>query len=129
MQSHLSEYFIVVVRLCHQLLKFTKKPALGRLVSFPSDSDLRNYQLELDRWSSTIREEVALLMSQNIKEQSSSLKALLKFSDSESHRRKVKAHVRVLDACSTFDHQRTWKRSESVVYNYNVFQHLPNNQF
>ena len=128
LQSHLSEYFIVVVRLCHQLLKFTRKSTLERLVSFPSDSDMRNYQLELDRWSSTIREEVALLMGQSIKEQSSSLKALLKFSDSESHRRKVKAHVRVLDACSTYDHQRTWKEirkhGNAALFNQNPeYQH------
>src|SRR3954466_9361207 len=86
LESHLSEYFIVVVRLCHQLLKFTRKSTLERLGSFPSDSDMKNYQLELDRWSSAIREEVTLLMGQNIKEQSSRLKSLLKFSDSESHR-------------------------------------------
>ncbi|KAK3940766.1 hypothetical protein QBC46DRAFT_341278 [Diplogelasinospora grovesii] len=109
LQSHLSEYFIVVVRLCHQLLKYTKKPTLGRLVSFPSDSDMRNYQSELDRWSSSIREEVNLLMGQNIEEQSSRVKTLLRFSESESCRRRVKAHVRVLDSCSIYDYQTTWK--------------------
>jgi len=128
LQSHLCEYFIVVVRLCHQLLKFTKKSTLGRLVSFPSDSDIRNYQSELDRWSSTIREEVTLLMGQNIKEQSSSLKSLLKFSNSKSHHQKVKAHVRVLNACSTYDHQRTWKeirkRGNTALFNENPeYQH------
>ncbi len=76
LQSYLSEYFIVVVRFCHQLVKFTKKHTLGRLVSFPSDFDMRNYQSELDQWSSAIREEVALLMGQTIKEQSSNLRAL-----------------------------------------------------
>ena len=109
LQSHLSEYFIVVVRLCHQLLKFTKKSTLGRLVSFPSDIDMRKYQSELDQWSSAIKEEVTLLMGQGIKEQSSSLKALLKFSDLETHRRRVNAHARVLDWCSTYDYQTTWK--------------------
>lgn len=39
LQSQLSEYFIVVVRLFRELLKSTKKSAFERLVSFPSDSD------------------------------------------------------------------------------------------
>ncbi|KAH6874161.1 hypothetical protein B0T10DRAFT_587963, partial [Thelonectria olida] len=109
LQSHLSEYFIVVVHLCHKLLKLTKKSILGQLVSFPSDSDMKNYQSELDQWASLIREEVSLLMGQTIEEQSSRFKTLLRFSESELHRKRLKAHVRVLDSCSTYDYQKTWK--------------------
>lgn len=109
LQSHLSEYFIVVVRLCHQLLKFTKKSILGQLVSFLSDSDMKNYQSELDQWASSIREEVSMLMGLTISEQNSHLKALLGFSESELHRQRLQTHTRVLDSCSTYDYQKTWK--------------------
>jgi len=106
LQSQLSEYFLVVVRLCHHLLKLSKKSILRQLVSCPNDSEMKSYQSELDRWASSIREEASLLMGE---EQSSHFKVLLRFSESESHRQRVKAHVRVLDSCSTYDYQTTWK--------------------
>src|SRR3569833_3076196 len=106
LQSQLSEYILVVVRLCHHLLKLSKKSILRQLVSCPNDSEMKSYQSELDRWASSIREEASLLMGE---EQSSHFKVLLRFSESESHRQRVKAHVRVLDSCSTYDYQTTWK--------------------
>ncbi|KEZ39997.1 1-alkyl-2-acetylglycerophosphocholine esterase [Scedosporium apiospermum] len=114
LQSHLSEYFIVVVRLCHQMLKFTRKSVWGQLASFLSDSDMNGYQSELDRWANMIKEEVSLLTAQNIKEQGAHLKVLSKFSAAESHRQKLKAHVRVLNYCSTYDYQTTWKEIRKI---------------
>ena len=55
LQSHLSEYFIVVVRLCHQLLEFTQKSTLGQFASTLSHSDMKTYQSELDLWANTIK--------------------------------------------------------------------------
>lgn len=40
-------------------------------------------------------------------EQSSRFKALLRSSESESHRQRLKAHARVLDSCSIYDYQTT----------------------
>ncbi|KAM7224238.1 hypothetical protein V8F06_000019 [Rhypophila decipiens] len=97
LQSHLFEYFTVVVHLCHELLRFTKKSTSVRPVSFPSDS-MKDYQLKLERWAYSIKEEVNLLM-ENVKEQSSSLKVLTK----------LKKMIRILDSCSTYDYQTTWK--------------------
>lgn len=65
---------------------------------------MKNYQSELDRWASSIREEANLLMGE---EQSSRFKALLRSSESESHRQRLKAHARVLDSCSIYDYQTT----------------------
>ncbi|KAH7011275.1 hypothetical protein EDB80DRAFT_711484 [Ilyonectria destructans] len=124
LQSDLAEYFIVVVRLCHQMLKLTKKSILGQLVSFPSDSDMKNYQSELDRWASSIREEANLLMGE---EQSSRFKALSMFSESQSHRRRLKAHARVLDCCSTYDYQTTWKQIRKIG-NATLFNQTPEYQ-
>lgn len=110
LQSHLSEYFIVVVRLCHHLLKLTKKSALERLVPFPSNFDT-NYQEELEQWASSIREEVSLL---GTAEQRAGFRALMRSSEFKAHRRRVEARVRVLEACSTFHHQTTWKEIRKV---------------
>ncbi|RYP15273.1 hypothetical protein DL767_010342 [Monosporascus sp. MG133] len=79
-----------------------------------SDSDMKTYKSELDGWGNSIKEEVSLLVGQNIEEQSSRLKALSRFSESESRRQKLKAHVRVLDYCSTYDYQTTWKEIRKV---------------
>ncbi|KAK3376466.1 NACHT domain protein [Lasiosphaeria ovina] len=109
LQSQLSEYFIVIVRFCHHLLAMSKKSIFGQLLSFPSDSELKSYQSDLDQWANAMREEVRLLMARNFEEQSSGLKSLIQFSESQSHRQRQKARLRVLEACSTYDHQTTWK--------------------
>ncbi|KAH8891549.1 hypothetical protein GQ53DRAFT_648642, partial [Thozetella sp. PMI_491] len=109
LQSYLCEYFIVIVRLCQALLKAVKKSMLGQLLSFPSDSELAAYQSDLERWATSIKEEVTLLMGQDINEQVPRFKSLSKFSEAESHRRMLKARMRVLDSCSTYDQQATWK--------------------
>ena len=118
LQSHLSEYFIVVVRLCHQLLKFTQKSTLGQLASSLSDSDMKTYQSELDFWANSIKEEVSLLMGQKIEEEArenSRFRALSsKFSETVSHRKKLKANLQVLDFCSTYDYEMTWKQTRKA---------------
>ncbi len=124
---YLSEYFLVVVRLCHEFLKLTKRSSFGQLISFPGESDMRAYQLELDQWAQMIKEEVNLLMAQNVKEQSSGVKALLRFSDSGSYRQMVKARVRVLDFCSTYDHQIPWKAVRKIG-NATLFHRTPEYQ-
>ena len=98
LQSSLSEYFIVVVRLCHQLLRLTQKSKLGQLMSFLSEPEMTAYRSDLELWANSIKEEVNLLMAQGLEEQSSRVKALSAFSKSKLHR---KMHLRILDSCST----------------------------
>src|SRR2546423_5126259 len=118
LQSYLSEYFIVVVHLCHQLLKFTQKSILGQLTSSLSDSGMRAYQSELDVWANSIKEEVSLLMSEKIEEEArenSRFRALSnKFTESVAHRKKLKANLRVLDFCSMYDYETTWKQTRKA---------------
>src|SRR5271154_2407716 len=68
LQSNLSEYFLVVVQLCHQLLKFSQKSMFGQLASSLSDSDMKTYQSELELRANSIKEEMNLLTSQKIVE-------------------------------------------------------------
>ncbi|KAL8371899.1 hypothetical protein RB595_001618 [Gaeumannomyces hyphopodioides] len=109
LQSHLCEYFVVVVSLCHQHLKLIQKSTLGQLLSFPSDSDLKAYQSGADLWVSLIKDEVNALMAKDLVEQGSRTKALLLFSKSETYRKKFKAYSRILNACSAYDYQKSWK--------------------
>lgn len=48
LQSSLSEYFIVIVRLCRQLLNFAQKSILGQILLSLNDLDTKTYQAELD---------------------------------------------------------------------------------
>jgi ankyrin repeat protein len=118
LQSSVSEYFIVVVRLCHQLLKFTQKSIVGQLVSFLSDSDIKTYQSELDFWANSIKEEVNLLNGQKIGEEAlenSRFRALSnKFSETASHHRKLKTKLRLLESCSTYNYETTWKQTRKI---------------
>jgi ankyrin repeat domain-containing protein 50 len=118
LQSHLSEYFIVVVRLCHQLLKFSQKSTLGQFVSTLSDYDIKTYQSELDLWANTIKEEANLLMAKKIDEEAKEnfqFRALSsKYSECVSHRRKIKINLRVLDLCSMYDYEMAWKQTRKV---------------
>ena len=110
LKRQLSEYFIVIVNFCHHVLKMSKKSVLGQLLSFPSESDLKNFQSELAQWSNSIKEEVTLLMGRAIKEQSSGFGFLQRHSEHESRRHRQKARIRILNAYSTYDYQNTWRQ-------------------
>ncbi|KAK0656504.1 ankyrin repeat-containing domain protein [Cercophora newfieldiana] len=88
LQSHLSEYFIVVFQLCRHLLKKSRASLLSQLVSSLTDSELKSYESDLSQWASAIKDEASLLTSENIVDQSTRVKSLLKFSDSEIHRQR-----------------------------------------
>ena len=114
LQSHLLEYFIVVVRLCHQLLKFTQKSALKKFASALGDSDLKSFQSELERWANAIKEEVAMLMAKEIHDVTG-IKALLsRYSESALRRQKLEIKLRVLDACSRYKHRTTWNQIRKI---------------
>ncbi|KAH7007108.1 ankyrin repeat-containing domain protein [Ilyonectria destructans] len=109
LQSSLNEYFLVVVRVCHDMLKLKKKSIFSKLTSFMTESDVSSYQSDFDLWATAIKEEVDLLMAQEIQEQSRHLKTLSKYTKSELHREKLEDRLRILDSCSTYDYQTTWK--------------------
>ena len=63
LESSIYEYFIVVVHLCHDILRFTKRSTLKNFGAALSDSHLAKYTSEIDSWSQTIQEEVHYLMA------------------------------------------------------------------
>ncbi|KAI1165995.1 hypothetical protein F5B18DRAFT_116374 [Nemania serpens] len=118
LQSHLFEYFTVVVHLCHQLFKFTQKSTLWQVASTLSDSDIKKFQSELDLWANSIKEEISLQMAKKIDEEAqenSRFRALSsKLSKSASHEQKLATNLRVLDFCSKYDYETTWKQTRKV---------------
>ena len=56
----------MVVRLCHQLLKFSQQSALKQFTTSLGDSELKKYQSELERWSSAVRQDVNLLIAHTV---------------------------------------------------------------
>ncbi|KAF3000418.1 hypothetical protein E8E14_003471 [Neopestalotiopsis sp. 37M] len=109
LQSNLSEYFIVIVQLCRKLYKATQKTTFGSYFSFLSDLDLKEHETSLQLWADCIKDEVTLLTARKISEQSTFLGVISKNSQYESHNQRLKHRLRILEACSTYNHQETWK--------------------
>lgn len=118
LQSHLSEYFTVVVRLCHRLLKFTQKSTIGQIASSLSDSDLKTFLSELDLWSNTIKEDVSVLTAKRIEEEAQEnfrFRALWKkSSESVPRQQKLETNKRVLESCSMYEYETTWKQTRKA---------------
>ncbi|KAI4598131.1 hypothetical protein KJ359_003940 [Pestalotiopsis sp. 9143b] len=109
LKSSMSEYFTVIVHLCQKLYKATQKPALSSYFALLSDLDLKEHETSLQLWADCIKDEVTLLTARNVSEQASLLGSLSKNSQYESHRRRLQHRLRLLDACSTYDYETTWK--------------------
>ncbi|KAM3071951.1 hypothetical protein ACMFMF_007348 [Clarireedia jacksonii] len=128
LQSSLSEYFIVVVHLCHHMLNLTQRSIIGQFVSSLNDSRVKTLQSELDSWGNSIKEEVTLSMGQKIEDEgqeNSRFRALSTiYSETASRRAKLKMNLRVLGLCSTYDYETTWKqirkRGNATLFNNNT---------
>lgn len=126
LQSSLFEYFIVIVRLCHHMLKFTRKSTLGKIGITLNDAELSNYQSELESWAQTIKEEMNYLMAQRIEQQAEFATQLwpTRFSKGASHRRLTNAYVQALKFCSISDHILPWKQAKKAGST-RLFHHSP----
>ncbi|KAK6703326.1 hypothetical protein SNK04_013229 [Fusarium graminearum] len=114
LQVNLCEYFIVITKLCHQSVLWTKKSALSRLASTMNDPQMKKFKDDLDLWSSAIKEETNLLLNQTIVEEakeSSIFRSITTFrSESSNKQRRIEKSYRLLDACSRHDYRMTWKQ-------------------
>jgi ankyrin repeat protein len=111
LQSHLTEYFIVVVGLCHYLFKFGQKSTVQQLTSSLSDSHLKTFQVDLDRWANLIKEQMHVNEAQESSEFRTFTKTMFK-SVSNQQRRATK--IEVLDFCSKYDHEADWKLTRKI---------------
>jgi DNA replication protein DnaC len=107
LQSYLSEYFIVAVGLCRYLFRFGQKSTLQQFTSSLSDGDLRTYQNDLKKWASSIEQEMQVSEAQ----ENSGFSALSRsMFQTASQQQKFAIRNRVLDFCSTYDHETAWKQ-------------------
>ncbi|RMJ29021.1 hypothetical protein PHISP_00101 [Aspergillus sp. HF37] len=114
LQSHLCEYYIVMVRICHKLIKTLKTPIRRQMGSFLSASEMSGFQSDLDRWSTSIKDEVYILTAQSINKQRADLRQISRNWAQEQRRRKLTDYHRLLDLCSTYDHQTPWKQLRKI---------------
>ncbi|PCG99901.1 Hypothetical protein PENO1_050690 [Penicillium occitanis (nom. inval.)] len=125
LQTNLCEYFIVVVRLCHHILKYTQKSTVMQFTSTLNASNLESFQPELEIWATAIKEEVNILMAKRFEDEADKNSKFrdwsLGFRTLESHQKQLAATRRVLDLCSTYDYQAKWKQTRKIG-NATVFQ-------
>ncbi|RHZ55582.1 hypothetical protein CDV55_102429 [Aspergillus turcosus] len=115
LRDALCEYFIVILNICKHAVKFLQKSPLSQFSSAISNSSLASFEKELQQWSIAIVEEFALLSSQTLqeeaKENSRFRRIMVKLSDSSNQRQQLALRLRLLDACSTYDYQTSWKQA------------------
>lgn len=118
LQSNLCEYFIVVVRLCHKILRFTQKSAVMQFTTALNSSALDSDQSELEIWATAIKEEVDLLMAVRSEDEANKNAVFRNWSFAskslESHQRQFAATRRILDSCSRYDYQANWKKTRKI---------------
>jgi hypothetical protein len=110
-QAYLNEYFIIVVGLCRYLFKFGQKSTVQQFTSSLSDSHLKAFQTDLEKWSNSIKEQVQLSENQ----ESSGFRALARdVFNSASTQQRYATNMRVLDFCSTYDHETSWRQTRKA---------------
>ena len=118
LQSCLFEYYVVVVRLCHKLLKFTQRSTVGQLAVGLGSLDMNTYQAELEQWADAIKEEMSILMAERIEGEAQEnwrFRALsTKISASTSQLQRWKINQLVLASLSIHDFEKTWKQTRKV---------------
>ncbi|KXH50938.1 hypothetical protein CSAL01_04803 [Colletotrichum salicis] len=118
LQNHLCEYFIVVTHICHRVQSFARKSTLSQMTSSLNDSDIKDFQSDLVLWSTSIKEEVDLLLNQHHETEarlSAKARALAaRWSSSTAHRFDVEKKSKWLDSCSTYDFETTWKQMKKL---------------
>jgi ankyrin repeat protein len=111
LQSYLFEYFIVVVSFCRYLFKFGQKSTIQQFTSSLNDSHLKAFQADLENWANSIREEMHLSDAQ---EKSGARAITREIFKSASSQQKLATKMRVLDFCSTYDHEIAWKQTRKA---------------
>ena len=117
LQANVLEYFILVVQLCHRMLKHSKKSNLKQFFnSTYSTSSIDRKDLE--RWSLAIRDEMNIAMAQASREESqksSSFRFVLRQDTSQIRLyQQQTVKLRILDTLSTYDYETTWKQLRKV---------------
>lgn len=114
LQTYLCEYFIVVVDLCTHVMKFTQSSVFRKMATSLNSAELKTFRTELHRWSVMIQNEVNLRLASRV-ELEAQENAMFRIMSrkklaSITHERHLTTHLRILDRCSQFDYETTWKQ-------------------
>ena len=114
LQMYLSEYFIVVVHLCHYVLQCSQQTSIGQFISSLSESKLNSFQSKLSHRGQFIRDEIVAITMSLIKDESSKSDKFrnryLGDSKNAKHRRKMKLRAKLMERCTKYDHEPSWKQ-------------------
>lgn len=114
-RRYLSEYFVVVVDICHQFLTFSRKSVLGQLKSSLVDVDLHQAETKLQEWALNIKDKAEILNTKTLvgeAQENSRSRALFDHRyNNLMHQKNIKRRIRWSDACTTYDHETPWKQA------------------
>ncbi|RDW75102.1 hypothetical protein BP6252_06244 [Coleophoma cylindrospora] len=118
LRTYLAEYFITVVHLCHTVFKLAHKSTARWFMSTVNDSSLKGYQSDFDRWANLIKDEVNTLVAKRVETEAQAnthFRALMgKASSFILLEQKLKTRLRILESCSTYDYETSWKQIRKV---------------
>lgn len=114
LQNKLLEYFIVVVRLCHYVLKYSQKTKFGHFVSSLGESDLERFRSNLETRGRSIKDEVTTLTMSLIKVEASRGEQFRARYLGDSHtaivKREAKLKAKILKYCTKYEYESSWKQ-------------------
>jgi hypothetical protein len=114
LQAHINEYYIVVVRFCHDVLQFALKSVIRQFTTTLSGTLIKTTQSNLDLWASEIKDDISILVAKKVEEEATDnskfRSSLKKASKTVSQQQQLTVELRILDECSKYDHQTTWKQ-------------------
>ncbi|KAH3918329.1 hypothetical protein HBH56_034970 [Parastagonospora nodorum] len=114
LQANINEYFIIVVRFCHELFRYAQKSTFRQVTGTLSTDRIQETRRDLARWAQEINDELSLVVAKRIEEEalesSRFRRASTKFSKVMAEQQRLVTRLRTLDRCSKYDHRTTWKQ-------------------
>ncbi|KAH7414119.1 hypothetical protein DE146DRAFT_627191 [Phaeosphaeria sp. MPI-PUGE-AT-0046c] len=114
LQADVNEYFIVVVRFCQDIFRFTQRSLFSKMTTALGRDQIQLVQSELDRWAHEIGQEVYMLIAKRLEDESvenSRFRSVSKIlSKSTMEHQQLVIKLRILDGCSTYDYTKSWKQ-------------------
>lgn len=113
LRKSLTEYFVIVVKLCHKVLTTSRASILLHFFSSYTDP-LASYEAELETWANAVKDEISIQsimivkMERDEKSKARDLAKMDRQATESSRNEKVKN--RILDVCTTHDHRTPWKQ-------------------
>ncbi|KAH7414520.1 hypothetical protein DE146DRAFT_741935 [Phaeosphaeria sp. MPI-PUGE-AT-0046c] len=114
LQASIHEYFIIIVRFCDDILKFTRKSAFAQFASSLNSETTKKTKSELLQWAGEIESETSVLLAKRIEDEATENSRFRlmsnRLSKSISEQQVLARKLRILDECSRYDHETTWKQ-------------------